>query len=102
MDAAQAFKFSFLQSSKQLRLNVDRNVSHLIQEKSAFVGQFQSANLLSNRPGEGPALVAKQLALEQAGWDGCAIELYERPVLAATTVMDGARDQFLAGSGLAQ
>ena len=46
--------------------------------------------------------MAEQLAFEQAGGNGGAIELDERSVLAATQAMDGLGDQFLAGAGLAE
>ena len=43
----------------------------------------------------------EQLALDQAGGDGAAVHLHQRPVAARTAVVQGAGDQLLAGAGLA-
>ena len=52
-----------------------------------------------DRPGERTLLVAEQLAFEQAGRNGGAIQLDERVRLARAEVVHGARDQLLAGAG---
>src|SRR6266566_8716548 len=44
--AAQPFKLAFLQCPKQFRLNVDGDISDLIQKERALVGEFKPANLL--------------------------------------------------------
>ena len=46
-------------------------------------------------------LVAEHFAFEQARRDGRAVQLDERRLAAAAELMHGARDQFLASSGLA-
>ena len=46
MRAAETFKFPLLQSPQQLRLNLNRDVSHFIQKQSALVREFEPPNLL--------------------------------------------------------
>ena len=53
---------------------------------------------LGDGAGEGPATVAEQLRLDQIRRDGGAVDLDERPVRAATELMDGARDELLASA----
>ena len=63
--AAQTFELLFLQYAQELRLQCRRNIAHLVQEERAFVGQFETAYLLCDRPGERASLVAKQLTFQQ-------------------------------------
>jgi len=43
--------------------------------------------------------MAEELAFEQFRRDGCAVHLDEWPMPAVTVHVDGARDEFLAGTG---
>ena len=51
--------------------------------------------------GEGALAVAEQLALEHVARHGRAVEREQRPVGAVGGAVDGAREHFLAGAGLA-
>ena len=51
--------------------------------------------------GEGAALVAEQLALDQVGRNGAAVEHHERLVGAGAGVVDEMREDVLAGPRLA-
>jgi len=44
---AQALELLFLQYAQQFRLQRRRNIPHFVQEERAFVGQLETANLLS-------------------------------------------------------
>ena len=55
-------------------------------------------SLLRDGAGEGALLVAEQLALEQPGRDGRAVHLHEGAFAPVAQVVDGARDQLLAGA----
>src|SRR5262249_49497451 len=59
-------------------------------------------DLLSDRAGEGALLVSEELTLEKSGRYRGAVDLDEGALTTAASVMDGARDQLLAGSGLAE
>src|SRR5579872_3654892 len=63
---------------------------------------FEAADLLPQGTGKSAALVAKQLAFEQASGNRRAVQTDERKVPPWTHAVDRARDQFLAGSGFTQ
>src|SRR5580698_1240231 len=67
----------------------------------ASVRHFETSDSLGERTGESAALMAKQLALEQAGGNGSAIHLDERSTAPGTEVMNGLRHQLFAGPGFA-
>src|SRR5262249_12675168 len=97
-----ALELVFLQHAQELRLQLERDLSHLVEEERATVPQLEPANPLRDRAGERPPLVAEQLALEQARGYGSAVDLDEGPVAAPARIVDGASNQFLSRAGLAQ
>ena len=56
---------------------------------------------IAQRAGERALGVAEELALEQFARDRRAVDADQRPVAALAGLVDGARDQLLAGAGLA-
>ena len=66
------------------------------------MGQLEAADLLGDGAGEGALLVAEQLALQQPGGDGRAVELDEGLPPAGTEVVQSACDEFLARARLAK
>ena len=100
--AAQPLEFPLLQNAQEFRLQLQRDIADFIQKQRTLVCQLEPANLLSDRTGEGAALVAKKFAFEQPAGNGSAVELYKRPVLPAAAIVNGARDKFLAGARLSQ
>ena len=98
---AEALELALLQDAQQFGLQLERDFAHLVEEDGAAVGEFEAPDALRDGAGEGALLVAEQLAFEQAGGDGGAIELDEGAVFARARVVDGARQQFLAGAGFA-
>src|SRR5580700_7290152 len=100
--AAQPFKLTLLQSAQQFGLDLERNVPDLIKEQRALVGQFEAANLLCNRAGEGASFMSKKFTLEQSCRNRSTVELYEGPLLAAAAFMDRPRNQFLSGAGITE
>ena len=73
----------------------------LVEEQRAAVGQFEQTRLGVGRAGERATHVAEQFALEQGLDDGRAVDHDEAPVRTRTELVQGTRDQFLAGAGLA-
>src|ERR1700758_976428 len=57
--ASQPLKLAFLQDTKKLRLQLERNFADLIQEQSAVVREFQTTDALGNGAGECASLVAE-------------------------------------------
>src|SRR5271169_6007327 len=72
----QALELLFLQYPQQFGLQCRRNITHLIQEQGAFVGQFETPNLLRDGSGESSLFVAKKLAFQKIQRNGGAIKLY--------------------------
>ena len=63
--AADAVELAVGQHAQQPRLQVRRHVADLVEEQRAAVGLLEAAAPLRLRAGEGAALVAEQLGLEQ-------------------------------------
>src|ERR1043166_4587520 len=100
--ASETFELAFLQRAQQLRLDLHRNIADLVQEKRSLVRQFQPSDLLRNSPREGASFVPEQFAFQQSGGNGRTIEFYKSPLLAPAMVVNGTRDELLAGSRFAQ
>src|SRR5260370_29643886 len=98
--AAQALKFLLLEHTQQFGLQRQRNISHLVQEQSSFISQFETSNLLRDSSRKSAFLVAKQLAFHQIERNGSAIQLYERASTPRAEIVNRAREQFLAGARL--
>ena len=63
--------------------------------------ELEAADPSRDGTGEGAALVAEELALQEAGGDGGAVELDERATAPGAERVDQAADQLLASSRLA-
>ena len=94
--AAEALELLLLQHAEQLGLQLRRDVADLVEEQRPLVGQLEAADLLADGAGEGALLVAEQLALQQPGGDGRAVELDEGAVPPRAQLVQGAGDEFLA------
>ena len=99
--AADALQLAVLQDAEQLRLRRLVQVADLVEEDRPAVGQLEPAAPQRRRAGERPLLVAEQLALDQLGRDGRAVDLDERPGRERTLPMDVRGEQFLARARLA-
>ena len=99
--AAQPFEFLFLQNAQQLGLEFEGDVPDFIQKQRSLVGEFEAADLLRDGAGERAPFVAEEFAFQQPGGDRRAIHLDEGAVASPAQVVDGARDEFLAGARLA-
>src|SRR5258708_7894003 len=98
--APKALKLMVLQDTQELGLHFQRYFSHLIQEQSALVGKFHTADLLRDGSGEGPFLVAEEFTLQQAGRNGGTIYFNKAPVLAAAHAVERACDKLFARTRL--
>ena len=76
-------------------------IADLVEEDRAVVGRLELADLELVGAGEGAALVAEQLALQQVPWHRGAVDLDEGPRLACGEVVDRPRYQILSRAGLA-
>ena len=99
--AADALELAFLQHTQQLGLECRRDLADLVQEQRAAVRQLEAALAFLGGAGERALLVTEQLRLQQGLGERRAVHADERRVLAWALGMDGARDDFLAGTALA-
>ena len=90
-----------LQHPQQLHLGLQRQLADLVQEDGAPVGELEAADPAIQRSGERALDVAEELALHEPRRDRAAVDLHQWPRAAHAQVVDGPRDQLLAGAGLA-
>ncbi len=76
-------------------------LADLVQEQRAAIGDLEEARLAVDGPREGATFVAEQLALDQGLGQRRAVERHEREGAARTVLVQGTREQLLAGAGLA-
>src|SRR5437667_3741765 len=96
--AAQALKFTFLQSTQKLGLQLKRDVADFIEKQRSLVRQFETPDPLRNGAGECAPLMAKELAFEQAGGDGGTIKFDKRSFSTPAAIMNGPCYQFFTSS----
>ena len=75
---AEALEVTGLERAKELGLRVCAEVADLVQEQRAQMSQLESAQAALGRAGEGAALVAEHLGLDQVAGDGGAVDRDER------------------------
>ena len=85
---------------QQAGLQRRRHVADLVQEQRAAVGLLEAPAALRVRPGEGAALVPKQLRLEQVRRNRRGVERDEGAGGARAVLVQCAGDELLAGAGL--
>src|SRR6476660_6615258 len=98
---AEPFELLFLQHAQQLRLELQRNVSHLVQKQRALVRHLETARLLTDCAGESSLLVAEQFAFQEARRNRSAVEFHEGALPPRAKIMKCASNQLLAVPWLA-
>jgi hypothetical protein len=83
-------------------LDLDWNVSNLVEKQCPLIGELKPADLLRNRASEGASFMPKELTLEQPTRNRGAVEFYKSPPFPPAACMDGARKQFLSRTGFAE
>ena len=100
--ASQGGDAPVLQHAQELGLHLGGQLANLVKEDGATVGGKEVTEFLALGSGEGPALVAKELRLDQGGGDGGAVDGNERPIGAGAGGVDSTGDQLLARSGFTE
>src|SRR5713101_6692718 len=95
---AQALELSLLHDAKKLWLQLERKIADLIQKQRATVSPLEPPNTARHRSGVGAALVTEQFAFEQTCRYGGAIHFHKWAVRSAAPLVNGFRNQLLAGS----
>ena len=88
--------------AEELRLHVDRELAELVEEDGAAVGLDERRDALVDGAGERAALVTEERALGERRGNGAAVDDDERLVRARARLVDGLRDELLAGARLAR
>src|SRR5262245_35192542 len=100
--ASQPFELLFLEHAEQLDLKLQRNFSHLVQEKSPPVGQLKPANLRRNGPCEGALFMSEEFAFEESGWNGRTVELDKSPLATVAEIVKRPRHELLSAACFTQ
>ena len=100
--AADPHDLPLLQGPQQLDLKSGAHALHLVQKQCAPVGQLKEAGAAALfGSGEGPLLVAEQLAFQQILRKSRHVDGQKRPGRPAGGPVNGVGEQLLAGAGLA-
>ena len=99
--SAQPAKRAVLENAEQLRLQVERELMHLVEEERPGARVLEESRLPLHGAGERAALVSEQLRLEQVLGDRRAVDGDEGLGGGRTRRMHAAREELLAGSGFA-
>ena len=103
MDARAKYKEAFEKAhAKQLGLKFRRQFTDLVEKERTTVRQCEVAGLPSRRTGKCALFMSKELALDQSRWNRSAVDLHERPVASAASLMDFARNETFAGACFAK
>ena len=89
-----------LQGPEELRLGFGADLGDLVEEEGPPLRRLEQADLPAHRAREGAALVAEQLALEEAVGEGGAVDGKERRAAAAAHRVDVPGDHLLPGPAL--
>ena len=100
-DLADPLELTLLQHAQQLALQFERDFADLVQKQRAAIGEFEAAEPVAQRAGECASGMSEKFALEQFARYRRAIDPDQRAMAALAGLVDGARDQFLAGAGFA-
>ena len=94
-------EFAAFEHAEQFGLQFDGHLPDLVEEQRAFVGLLEKALLVLGGARETAGPVAEQFAFEQFARESRAVDRHESPLHPAAGVVDGLREDLLAGSRLA-
>ena len=94
-------ELAFLENAQQLRLHRRGDDADLVEQDRAAVGERKPALLVGHGAGERAAHVAEELGFDQRLGQRRTVHPHERHLALCAPVVNGARDEFLAGAGLA-
>src|SRR5262249_36203744 len=99
--AADSTKALLLQDAQELGLGRFLHLRDFVEEERSPVGHLEAADLARDRAGEGAALVAEEIRLDQIAQEGGGVERHEGDPAARGQLVDRARDELLARAALA-
>jgi hypothetical protein len=99
--AAEPLDALFLDDPQQLALRVERQLGDRVEIHGAGARRLETARPRGDRVGEGAALVAEELRVDQRSGQRGAVHRHERRLRARAARVQLARHGVLAGAGLA-
>ncbi len=100
--AADPLHLPLFQDAQEFGLHHERHVADLIEEERAFVRLLELSNVTGGGAGEAALLMAEQFRFNQFARHRCAVQCDKGTILARTSLMQRAGDQFLSRTGLAE
>ena len=91
-----------LQDAQQAHLRRQRQLTYFVEQQRTAVGPLEPSLTTLGRSRERPLLVAEELGVDQLGRNRAAVDAMEGTAGAPRRGVNGARDHFLARSGLAE
>ena len=95
---AQALEAAGVEHPQQLHLAAQRKVADLVEEQGAAIGRFEAPRARLGGAGEGAALGAEQLGLDQLAGQRAAVHRHERAARDGRVRMHDGRDALLAAA----
>src|SRR6185503_20841121 len=99
--AADAADLTFFEHAQEFRLNLERHLGYLVEEKRAAVGLLETAEMAIDSAGKRAFLMAEELAFHQRRRDRGAIEREKLFFAARRQIVQRARDEFFSRAALA-
>ena len=100
--AAHALELPLLEHAQERDLGVGGKLPDFIQEDRPAVGRFEPPEPALQRARERPLFVPEQLRGDERRWNGRAVHPNEGASRSPRPLVNGARDQLLAGPGFTQ
>ncbi len=91
-----------MQHAKELSLEIDRDLSYLVQEQGAAVRRFEASDAITERAGECALRVPEELALVELAGNRRAVHPDERLARPPAPAMNGLGDELLARARFAR
>src|SRR5207253_642830 len=98
---ADALELVLLEEAEELRLEARRHLGDLVEEQRAALGRLDAPGLIPHRARKRALRVAEELAREEVWGERGTAHGHEGPRRARTAVVEGAREDALAGAALA-
>ncbi len=99
---AEPLDLPILEHAQQLDLHVGWQVADLVEKDRRAIRQFEPADLLRQRAGEGALLPAEQLALDERARNRRAVDAHHDAAAPRALLVNLRRDEFLAGTRFAE
>src|SRR2546430_12623610 len=101
LPGADARDDALLQRAEYFRLRRQAHIADFVEEECPAIGKLELPRPIRERPGEASLHVAKELALDQLGGNGGAIDFDEGTRRTRAERVNRARDQLFSGAVLA-